>query len=960
MGPNKYNEFPLLRILLVEDNEHDRAAFCRAFKKAQISYDYEITEFVRAEDAMAHLSFEAPQFDIVVADFKLPGMTGLEFCEELIKNDLTIPMVMLTGSGSEQAAVQAIKTGVDDYIVKDPGQGYLHLLPVVLPDVVNKFSQRIARIRAEERLYSFMDSAIDGFTLLDNDLNFMYMNPAGHKMLGLKPEDIMGKSAMDVNPLLKESGRYDAYMNVIETGEAYFAEDISLHEKFGNICISVRAFKVSGGLGIMFINITDQKLNEQRKELQLRILDTINRSTLEKESIENILSEIKEFTGFEAVAIRLREGEDFPYYITQGFPAQFVEAERYLCSRDHKGEITRDSEGNPYVECMCGNVICGRTDASKGFFTENGSFWSNNTSKLLAETTDADRQTRTRNRCNSEGYESVALFPLKVGHEILGLLQVNDMKTQQFTDDTIQFLEDIGINIGTAFARKLAKKALRESEEKYRSMMEAMKDAAYICSPEFRIDYLNPRMISRIGRDAVGELCHKAIYNSAEKCSWCVFDKIQQGEHVEYELADPQDNHYYSITNSPILQSDGLISKLTIFRDITENKAIESQLRQAHKMESIGTMAGGISHDFNNLLYMITGNAELALEDIPEWNPTHANHKAIKTAGLKAAGIVKQLLNFSRKTDQKLIPIGAVTIIKDALKFLRATIPATVEMRKHLPDKDITVMSDPVQINQLLMNLCTNASQAMEETGGILEITVENESISETSAPNYPSVAKGNYVKLTVSDTGPGIEPEIIGRIFDPYFTTKEMEKGSGMGLAVVHGIVKNHHGAITVDSKPGKGTTFTILFPVATAKPEVEAGRPDEVPLGNETILLVDDEKAITHMTAQVLKRLGYKVETELSPVKALESFKMKPNAFDLVISDMTMPQMTGTKLLRKIKAVRPDIPVIICTGHSSLIDEEKAKQLGIDAYIMKPIVKSDIAIAIRSVLNKGEEKSN
>ncbi len=506
--------------------------------------------------------------------------------------------------------------------------------------------------------------------------------------------------------------------------------------------------------------------------------------------------------------------------------------------------------------------------------------------------------------------------------------------------------------------RKQVEEALRESEEKYRSMLEAMKDAAYICSSEFCISYMNPRMISKVGRNAVGELCHKAIYNSDEKCSWCIFDQIQQGKHVEYELADPSDNRYYSVTNSPILHSGGLISKLSIFRDITENKTIESQLRQAHKMESIGTMAGGIAHDFNNLLYMITGNTELALEDIPEWNQAYANLEVIKTAALRAAGIVKQLLSFSRKTDQKLIPLGAIAIIKDALKFLRATIPATVEIRKHLPDTEITVMADPVQINQLLMNLCTNASQAMEETGGILEITARYESLTENSAQNYLAGTEENYLKLTVSDTGSGIDSEIISRIFDPYFSTKEMGKGSGMGLAVVHGIVNNHNGSITVDSARGKGAIFTILLPVVDEKPEKKTKSSDKVPLGNESILFVDDEKAITYMTGQILKRLGYTVETKVSPAAALELFQSKPGDFDLVITDMTMPQMTGVTLSEKLKAVRPDIPVIICTGNSSLIDEEKAKQMGIDAYIMKPIVKSDIAIAIRKALDKRQDK--
>jgi PAS domain S-box-containing protein len=500
---------------------------------------------------------------------------------------------------------------------------------------------------------------------------------------------------------------------------------------------------------------------------------------------------------------------------------------------------------------------------------------------------------------------------------------------------------------------KRAEEALRESEEKYRSMMESMKDAAYICSLEFRIEYMNPRMISRIGRDAVGELCHKAIYDRNEKCSWCVFDQIQQGEHVEYELANPKDNHYYSISNSPILHFDGSISKLTIFRDITESKSIEAQLHQARKMESIGTIAGGIAHDFNNLLYMIVGNTELALEDIPEWNPTHANLEEVKAASLRAAGIVKQLLNFSRKSAQKLIPVGAITIIKDALKFMRSTIPTTVEIRKNLPDMDITIMADSIQINQILMNLCTNASQAMEETGGTIDIVVENESLKESSGTNYPDLTAGEYVKITVSDTGPGIDSEVIGRIFDPYFTTKEVGKGSGMGLAVVHGLVKNHNGAITVDSEPGKGATFTILFPVIDERPEIEVKIPEEVPLGNETILFVDDEKSIAQMIGQMLKRLGYKVETKLNPVEAIELFKADPEAFDLVITDMTMPQMTGIKLSEKLKEIRPDIPVIISTGHSSLIDEEKAKAMGIDGYVMKPIMKSEIAIAIRKVLD-------
>jgi len=504
--------------------------------------------------------------------------------------------------------------------------------------------------------------------------------------------------------------------------------------------------------------------------------------------------------------------------------------------------------------------------------------------------------------------------------------------------------------------RKQAEKNLKMSEEKYRTMLESMKDSVYICSSELCIEYMNPAMIDRVGRDATGEICHKSIYNENKKCSWCVFDQIEKKEHVEYEVIDPKDNRYYSVSSSPISHSDGTVSKLTMFRDITQIKITEENLRQSQKMESIGTLTGGIAHDFNNLLYMIVGNTELALEDIPKWNPAYTNLEEIKSASLRAAGIVKQLLNFSRKTDEKLIPIDAVIVIKDSLKFLRSTIPTTVEIHEQLPDNNIIILADSTQINQIMMNLCINASQAMEETGGILKVSIEKTICEAEDVKELPDLVPGNYLKITVNDTGPGISPEIINQIFDPYFTTKEIGKGSGLGLSIVHGIIKNHGGAIWVDSSLGKGTTFTFLFPMVEEKSvnETETETIDKIPRGHETILFVDDEKSITKMTRRMLERLGYRVETSLNPIEALDLFQSKPEYFDLVITDMTMPQMTGTKLSEKLIKIRSDIPVIICTGHSSLIDEETTKRIGVAGYVMKPASMSTIAKAIRKVLDK------
>ncbi len=387
--------------------------------------------------------------------------------------------------------------------------------------------------------------------------------------------------------------------------------------------------------------------------------------------------------------------------------------------------------------------------------------------------------------------------------------------------------------------------------------------------------------------------------------------------------------------------------------DITDRKNMEEQLRQSSKMESIGTLAGGVAHDFNNLLYVILGNTEFVLEDIPELNSMHECLEEIKEASLRASGIVKQLLNFSRKTDQELKSINAVTVIKDALKFLRSTIPSTIELKLNLPDADIPIIGDPIQINQIMMNICTNASQVMEDTGGTIKIDVETVILNEEDCEEYTNLSAGNHIKITITDSGPGISSDIIDKIFDPYFTTKEFGQGSGMGLAVVHGIIKNHNGTISVDSNPGQGATFNILFPGIDELPESKTDAKEDIPHGTEAILFVDDEESIANMTEKTLERLGYQIENRLNPVEALELFKSTPDAFDLVITDMTMPQMTGATLAKKLKAIKSNIPVILCTGHSAVIDEEKAKQLGVDALVMKPVSKLIIAKVIREVLD-------
>jgi len=381
---------------------------------------------------------------------------------------------------------------------------------------------------------------------------------------------------------------------------------------------------------------------------------------------------------------------------------------------------------------------------------------------------------------------------------------------------------------------------------------------------------------------------------------------------------------------------------------------METKFLHAQKMESMGTLTGGIAHDFNNILNIILGNTELALEDVPKSNPAYSSLEEIMTASLRAANIVKQLLSFHSKTGQKLQTIQIVPVIKDVLKFLRSSIPSTINIEQDIFVTNETILADPTQINRIMMNLCINASQAMEQTGGSLKVVVKKTVLDDHSAKTYPDLKSGDHVKVIVSDTGPGIEPEIIDRIFDPYFTTKEVGKGSGMGLSVVHGIVKSHGGAITIDSSPGKGSKFSIFFPLVTEKPMVETPIIQDIPRGSETILFVDDEISIVKMVKKMLRLLGYKVETATRPHDALKLFGLNPDHFDLVITDMTMPRMTGVNLSEKLMNIRPDIPIIICTGHSAHVDQEKAKELGLAAYVMKPINMLETAKTIRKILDK------
>ncbi len=383
-----------------------------------------------------------------------------------------------------------------------------------------------------------------------------------------------------------------------------------------------------------------------------------------------------------------------------------------------------------------------------------------------------------------------------------------------------------------------------------------------------------------------------------------------------------------------------------------EKKKLERQLRQAQKMEAVGTLAGGIAHDFNNILSAVIGFTEMALEDATPESFLRRNMEQVLQAGMRAKHLVQQILAFSRQSDQELRPVQLKKTVVEACELLRASLPSTIAIRTRFRTNAFT-MGDPTQMHQVLMNLCTNAGHAMRTHGGTLSITLDAIDDPAPWRAEHPELTAPAYVRLSVSDTGHGISEQIIERIFDPFFTTKEHTEGTGMGLAVVHGIVKSHKGLITVESRSGEGTVFTVLLPQIVSPDTSRTRANSELQTGNESILFVDDEAMLVDLSSQLLKRLGYSVTACTSSLEALSRFRDAPAEFDLVITDMTMPQMTGRELAGEMLATRPDLPIILCTGFSEIITEDDARRAGIRAFIMKPIIMKDLAATIRRILD-------
>lgn len=560
---------------------------------------------------------------------------------------------------------------------------------------------------------------------------------------------------------------------------------------------------------------------------------------------------------------------------------------------------------------------------------------------------------------------------LAVGGGLYGMLQLTDGASQRGEDESTTAPEP-SQSTTDDHTGSILSGDLIDRQPLFDVFMDHLPALAFIKDSQGRYLYINSackEMLNLTPEEMIGRRdCD--LWPDETARVMCLNDAVIAVENQVYSAIEPvvvgDDKRHHLVTKFSILNKHqppllgGIAVDMTDKVRAEEEKAnLEQQLIQSQKMEAIGTLAGGIAHDFNNVLAAIMGYVELAMFDALPDSKIQQELDQVLKATYRASDLVRQILTFSRKTGQERQPIDPEALVGEALKLIRATLPTTIDIRQHLQSDGAKVLANATQMHQVIMNLCTNAAHAMEENGGTIEVRLDRKEFRGATAGQH-GVSPGPYLEIRIKDTGHGIPPAVKQRIFDPYFTTKAQGKGTGMGLAVARGIVQSHGGAIDVDSDPGRGTCFRILFPLTTTVIEVSSEKRESLPTGTESVLFVDDESVLVDLGEQMLTRLGYKVTCCEDSQEALDLFQDNPYRFDLVITDTTMPNMTGDILASRLLALRPDLPVFLCTGYSEQITQEKATRIGIAAFLMKPLSISDLALTLRSTLDRRLQASH
>jgi PAS domain S-box-containing protein len=846
----------------------------------------------------------------------------------------------------------------------------------VIEDISERKRAEEALRASEERRHRLFDEATEGIVLLDAttgeilDCNRAFLELTEYELPDLlgKPQSVLSPTRNGIPAAWTDWG---GSSGIGENG----AIESDLLTKGGALKhVEIRASTVSVGehplTQAFFRDVTSERRRQHERETTLALMRILNNASGTHELLRDLTGLIRGWAGCEAVGVRLRDGDDFPYFETQGFPTRFVRVESALCAHDESGQPLRDDEGYPILECMCGNVLRGRFNASLPFFTPKGSFWTNDTTALLATSSDEDRMARTRNRCNGEGYESVALFALRHGAQVLGLLQVNDLRKNRFTSEKIAFLEGLADQIALSLAQREAQTRLQESEHFNREVIAGARDGIVVYDRAFRYlvwnqfmeDLTGLRASDVLGKPAVDLFPHLREQKAGEMLREALAGHTVQTPDGRFHVPATGKSGWFSAVYSPHRDPNGaIVGVVAIIRDATERKRIEAereqleaQLRQAQKMESVGRLAGGVAHDFNNTLTVILGHSELVLNRLPPSDPLRQDIQEVLAAGRRSAELTHHLLAFARKQTIQPKVLDLNRAIESTLKMLGRLIGEAVELVWRPGDDLWPVLMDPAQLDQILANLVVNARDAISGTGHIT-IQTRRAAPGEHAVSHVADATAGSYVLLAVSDDGCGMDAETEAHLFEPFFTTKPPGQGTGLGLATVYGIVTQNRGLITVSTTPGRGTTISIFLPgreSGSAVPEPAAPR-EASPQGSETVLLVEDEKPLLNLTKRLLEMLGYTVLATTSPERASRMVEEHPGDIHLLLTDVVMPEVSGRELKERIDALRPGIKCLFMSGYTAdVIAREGVLDPDVH-FLQKPFSLETLAVKIREALS-------
>jgi PAS domain S-box-containing protein len=891
-----------IKVLIVEDSPADAELVQRALRRAGFEPTAQVVD---TEDA--YLEALRSGFDLVLSDYQLPQFSGLRALELLRRKGLNLPFIIVSGTIGEETAVAAMRLGATDYLLKDR----LARLESAVSQALEAGRMRAEQQRAESRLRlqgAALAATVNAIVITDPKGTILWTNPSFSALTGYTATEAVGQ-----NMRLLKSGKHGAsfYKELWRTiliGQTWRGELIN-RRKDGSLYIgeqSITPIRPDGGEITHFIGIMQDVTTQKRAEEDLR------RSHAQ-------LQQMVDFSPAVLYALRLEGEKIIPYAVSEnvtrllGFTVEETLSYAWWLDQLHPDDRER--------------AVAGLSE-----MLEKGA-----------------SRTEYRIRKKGGGYQWV------------------EDNRRLMRDSAGAPAEIRGVWTDIA-ERKHAEEVLRESELRFRQLAENIYEVFWMTDPlKKQMLYISPAYEKIWGRtceslyaDPKGWI--DAIHPEDRERVLDAFKRQSEGTYDEdYRIVRPDGTvRWIHDHASPVRDADGKVSRLVgVAEDITDHRRLEEQFQQAQKMEAIGTLAGGIAHDFNNILTVIGGYTELLKETIAPDAEAAEKLQAVSLATGRATKLVRQILTFSRQEKAQRQPTRLAPVVDEAVKFLRSTIPVTIEISSSLAPDAPVVLGDATQIHQIIMNLGTNAWHAMKKGPGKLEVKLESFTVDRDMAVLNSSLRPGRYARLSVADSGTGMDKATVARIFEPFFTTKPVGEGTGLGLAVVHGIMQSHDGAITVYSEPGQGTAFHLYFPALESAVSEKGIEDGSIPRGHgERILYLDDELLLAKLGKEVLDRLGYAAEQQTNALEALELVRAEPKRFDLVITDQTMPGMTGIEFAREITSIRPSLPVVLTTGYTWNMKTERLREAGIRELLLKPATMQQLGTIVHQVLAQRNPK--